>query len=281
MNRLGKRIVYRAFCIIALLASLYIITDMTLHGGMNFKIVLIFCLSVGATVVGIIEWKFNQDAVEKLENEISTYKHYMQPLEELSKEIRAKQHEFDNHLNAIVNLHVTVDNYDELVRRQSEYAEEIQNDCGRQLLMLLKISDKVLAGFLYSKLVGINPDTRVDLNVLNFEIISSVSEHQLIEIIGTLVDNAVEASVGDCRHIIIDLDSEEDRVIFEIRNMVNGITLGQVSRFFERGYSTKKSSGRGLGLYNARKIVKKHGGDITVSLEKINNQDYVCFRVEI
>ena len=52
--------------------------------------------------------------IEILENEIRSYQMYIKPLEELVREIRTRQHEFDNHMNAILNMHYTIDNYEDL-----------------------------------------------------------------------------------------------------------------------------------------------------------------------
>ena len=99
--------------------------------------------------------------IEVLENEIRTYQMYIKPLEELVREIRAAQHEFDNHLNAILNMHYTIDNYDELVEAQSKYIQNMYSEDTRQLTALLKISDKILAGFLYSKIHDIAIASRI------------------------------------------------------------------------------------------------------------------------
>ena len=64
------------------------------------------------------------------------------------KDIRARQHEFDNHMNAILNMHVTIDTYDELVKAQSAYGKSIYDDKVRSDPALLRISDKILAGFI-------------------------------------------------------------------------------------------------------------------------------------
>ena len=129
--------------------------------------------------------------IEILENEIRSYQMYIKPLEELVREIRTRQHEFDNHMNAILNMHYTIDNYEDLVKAQSEYIKEMYTENSRQLIALLKISDKILAGFLYSKILSAKPYIKIDLEVKSLDIISSISEHSLIEIIGTLVDNAL------------------------------------------------------------------------------------------
>ena len=114
--------------------------------------------------------------IEILENEIRSYQMYIKPLEELVREIRARQHEFDNHMNAILNMHYMIDNYDELVKAQSEYIKELYTEDSRQLIALLKISDKILAGFLYSKILSAKPYINIDLEVKSLDIISSISE---------------------------------------------------------------------------------------------------------
>ena len=76
-------------------------------------------------------------------------------------------------------------NYEELVAKQSEYITEIaREDDSRKYLPLLKISDKILAGFIYSKIVRAPEYVRTDIRVWNKEIVSGISEHHLIEIVG-------------------------------------------------------------------------------------------------
>lgn len=223
-----------------------------------------------------------------LENEIKTYQMYIKPLEELVKEIRARQHEFDNHMNAILNMHYTIGSYDELVEAQSRYIHDMYREDSRKLTVLLKIRDKILAGFLYSKIKEANPFINVDIQVKSLDIISSVSEHSLIEIIGTLIDNAFEACTEKYNDVTIMLDSIDDRLIFEISNSVENLTLDEIGHFFDKGYSTKEpkmsggfSNKHGVGLYNAKKIAEKYGGMLTVSLDADDSRQVIVFRVEI
>ncbi|MBQ9699983.1 MAG: GHKL domain-containing protein [Lachnospiraceae bacterium] len=226
--------------------------------------------------------------IEVLENELKTYKMYIKPLEGLVKEIRARQHEFDNHMNAILNMHHMIDNYDELVEAQSKYIRDMYKDDSRQLLALLKISDKILAGFLYSKILSAPSYVNVNVDVRSLDIISSVSEHGLIEVIGTLVDNAFEACTEDRSDVDILLESAGHKLAFQISNRVTGLTLEEVSHFFDRGYTTKEStaysvrgSRHGLGLYNAKKIAEKYKGTLTVSLDFVDDEQVIVFRVEM
>ena len=226
--------------------------------------------------------------IETLEKEIRSYQMYIKPLEELVREIRARQHEFDNHMNAILNMHYTIESYDELVKAQSEYIKELYTEDSRQLIALLKISDKILAGFLYSKILSAKSYINVDLEVKSLDIISSISEHSLIEIIGTLVDNAFEAATEDRPNVKISLASSHHKIIFEISNETENLTLEQVGKFFDKGYSTKNEnrarkfeSKHGVGLYNARKLSQKYGGDLTVALDFEKDKQIITFRAEL
>ena len=149
-----RKFLYRIFCVIALLVSVYLVVDFLYSGTFDYRVFVMFVLMVVVIIWGIVDWRKNYLIMQQKEQELRLYQLYIQPLEELVKEIRARQHEFDNQINAILNMHLTVDNYDELVERQSQYImEAVKDDENRMYLPLLKISDKVLAGFLYSKIV--------------------------------------------------------------------------------------------------------------------------------
>ena len=210
------------------------------------------------------------------------YQLYIQPLEELVKEIRARQHEFDNHMNAVLNMHLTVDNYEELVERQSLYIKEAIDTDAKEYLSLLRISDKILAGFLYSKIISAKGNARTILDVRQTEIVSKVSEHDVIEMIGILIDNAYEACTGENQKVIISLDSIEDRIVFEVKNEVFDVEMSDIQKFFVKGWSTKEKNGsRGLGLYRAKQLADKTKSEITASLETIEGKKYISFHVMI
>lgn len=278
-DRLRKSL-YRFFCMGGIITAGILLVDLKRTGNLDLKVTVIFVLMMAIVAWGLAEWQRSNKLLKKQENEIKTYKMYIQPLEELTKEIRARQHEFDNHLNAVLNMHVTIDNYDELVQKQSEYIKDMYIEDSRQLIALLKISDKILAGFIYSKVVAAPSFLSVNIQVRNFEIISTVSEHNLIEIIGTLIDNAYEACTEDMNIVDLILDSDDNQVYFEVRNQVRNMNFNTMSKFFQKGYSTKGTK-RGLGLHNAKRIANKHGGDLTVELLTIDEKEYISFKVEI
>lgn len=278
-----RRFLYRIFCVLALLVSVYLVVDFLISGTFEYRIFIMFLLMAVVVIWGLADWRKNYLLIQQKESELKLYQHYIQPLEELVKEIRAKQHEFDNHMNAILNMHLTVNNYEELVERQSAYITEVaKDDDSRKYLPLLRISDKVLAGFLYSKIVRAPSYVHTEMVVKNLEIISGISEHHLIEIVGTLVDNAYEACTKELNHVIMEIDSEGDRLVFLVKNQSDGIKMNHINRFFERGYSTKSNDGKhGLGLYNAKMLTQKYKGDIFVSIDHIDEREYLCMKVVV
>lgn len=279
---LGRKLFYRVFCVMALIIAVYLIVDLYLSHTLDIKVIILFGILLAVIFFGWWDWLANYSILKRQEEELKIYKLYIHPLEELTKDIRARQHEFDNHMNAVLNMYVTIDNYDELVAAQSAYCKEIYEAKGVSTPALLRISDKILAGFLYSKILGAPAYAKVEIQVLSQQIITSVSEHNLVEILGTLVDNAFEAATPQLPLVEMVLDSREDKLIFMIRNQVQGLTMGDISRFFQKGYTTKDNREcRGLGLYQANMIAQQFGGEITVELTDGEESQEICFRVEI
>ena len=279
---LGRKLFYRVFCVMALIIAVYLIVDLYLSHTLDIKVIILFGILLAVIFFGWWDWLANYSILKRQEEELKIYKLYIHPLEELTKDIRARQHEFDNHMNAVLNMHVTIDNYDELVAAQSAYCKEIYEAKGVSTPALLRISDKILAVFLYRKILGAPSDAKVEIQVVSQQIITSVSEHNLVEILGTLVDNAFEAATPQLPLVEMVLDSREDKLIFMIRNQVQGLTMGDISRFFQKGYTTKDNREcRGLGLYQANMIAQQFGGEITVELTDGEESQEICFRVEI
>jgi len=282
MAELGRKFLYRIFCGLALIVSLYLAVDLYLSKTLDVKVMILLGILFSVILFGFFDWIQNYDVQRKQEEEIKIYKHYIKPLEELTKDIRMRQHEFDNHMNAILNMHVVIDNYEELVKAQSAYGKEIYEVKSRSNPALLRISDKILAGFLYSKIISAPGYLDIDIQVLSQEIITTVSEHTLVEIIGTLVDNAIEASDEKRNEIEMVLDAKNDKLLFTVRNQVENLTMSDVARFFERGFTTKTyKDGHGLGLYQANQLAQHYGGQITVELVETEDGQKICFQLEI
>lgn len=266
----------------ALIVTVYLMIDLSLSHTLDIKVMVLFGIIFSVIFFGFLDWGRNYAALKRNEEELKIYKLYIKPMEELTKDIRARQHEFDNHMNAILNMHVTIGDYDELVKAQSAYCKDIYGDKSRCNPALLRISDKILAGFLYSKIISAPAFIDIDIQVLSQEIVTPVSEHALVEIIGTLTDNAFEAATPQKNQVEMVLDARNDKLIFMIKNQVENLTMSEISHFFEKGFTTKNNrEDRGLGLYQANQIAKRHKGEITVELLEQAEGQEICFGVKI
>jgi signal transduction histidine kinase len=87
---------------------------------------------------------------------------------------------------------------------------------------------------------------------------------ELNQVWTNLIDNAVDAMNGN-GELRIRTARELDRVLVEIADNGSGIPPEMLDHIFEPFFTTKGiGKGTGLGLETARRIVREHGGEITV-----------------
>lgn len=192
-------------------------------------------------------------------------------------EIRSKQHEFDNHIQALNMITVTSDDYETIITSMKKYMKDI--DSFKDTTNLIKLDNKVLAGFLYNKLKrsqDINIKFFIDIKDLVFK--TNLKDYELIEVIGNLIDNAFEAGVID-NIVFLELKGEKDMSVIEVRNKHSYLDNDAINKIMKVGYSTKLKDGRGYGLPNMKKIITQHAGRIEVSNESIRDENFVVFRV--
>jgi signal transduction histidine kinase len=188
-------------------------------------------------------------------------------------------HEIKNPLNAI-NLTIThlKDKYgdDDKVIRQ--YTETIQSEIHR----LNKIVDNFL-NFIRSE--NLNKE-EIDMNDLIFSVLQlfereikvqkiklmtnfpskcilSVDRERFKTVLMNLILNAIQA-MPDGGELKLSTDSQQSRI--HITDSGHGISKGELEKVFDFFY-TSKSKGTGLGLPTAYKIVKEHGGNISIQSE--------------
>ena len=208
---------------------------------------------------------------------LKTYEKYFPVIEELMKELRSKQHDFDNHIQAINMLSVTSNNHESIVNSMKKYVEELEFDI--DIRKLIKLENKVLAGFLYEKAIKAkdkNIEFQIVIEDYGFE--TNLRDYELIEVIGNLIDNAFETNVDENQVRLI-LKREKDENVIEVKNKHPYLSNETISQLFKPSYSTKSYDGHGLGLPNVKKITKKYNGIIDVQNENIGEANYVVFRV--
>ncbi|PKM57810.1 MAG: hypothetical protein CVU98_04270 [Firmicutes bacterium HGW-Firmicutes-3] len=215
------------------------------------------------------------------QKELETYEKYMLVIEELMGEIRARQHEYDNHIQCIQMLLNSEENTQKKIEEMSAYVEDV--DMGKDLGNLAKLDNKLLAGFIYSKKKVIEShDLQMDIDINNYLMKTKLKPYMVIEIIGTLLDNAMEATTSGCR-IKLGLYKEEGMNVIEVINEHSYLKSDWINKMFDKGFSTKSGDHlhRGYGLYNLARIVKKNGGHYSAENININQINHVCIRVHV
>lgn len=213
--------------------------------------------------------------------ELEAYKTYSAAFSDLITQIRARQHEFDNHISALCNLHYICKDYDELVQEQSKYAKDVISN--NHFHKLLVSGNPVIAGFLYGKLSSIQEQgIEVTYTFHISEFTSKIPVYLVVELVGNLLKNAVEAVKTQQveKQIHLSCTENENEFCLGVRNRSEKIPLDEIGRFFEKGYSSK-GSGRGLGLYNVKEICEKYGVDIVCDNTEIDDKNWFLIELHI
>ena len=98
-----------------------------------------------------------------------------------------------------------------------------------------------------------------------------LSTTELVTVVGNLMENAIEATnailMEDKRSVVLQITENERGLLIMVSDAGEGISDENMPRIFERGFSTKASTGRGVGMWRIREIVDSHGGTIDVDTE--------------
>lgn len=226
--------------------------------------------------VSLVKYKVK---AKKAELELQTYKKYGESLKDLIDNMRAKQHEFDNHINVIYSQHYLYDSYSDLVHAQREYCQELRAE--NRYNKLLLSGNPVIAVCLYEKFLEAEKygiEVFYKMSVQNLE--CGMPAHKQVELLGNLLDNAIEElkTLSRRRMLFVLVRESCTKIEIEVGNEVSLIDYDKIHRFFEKGYSEKGTS-RGYGLYNVKKICDRYRMDISCDVKKIEGGDFLVFRV--
>ena len=110
----------------------------------------------------------------------------------------------------------------------------------------------------------------ISINLKDEDLIFNLDERWLKEAIHNLVDNAIKYSPNGST-INITIYKSYLNYNLDIENECKDISEETLPKIFERFYRGKNSvskDGLGLGLFIAREIIEKHGGNIRASLDE-------------
>lgn len=198
-------------------------------------------------------------------------------LDEIIQNIRANEHEYKNHIGMLFSMIQVSNSIPELKERAGRYIGNIQNT--NVLSNVLDIESTIIKSVLYSKLVecdqlGISLSYEIKTNLEN----SLLDDTEITIILSNLLNNAIEASKNTInKDIKVDIRKLE-RYKIEVKNNITGLNIDPsgIEDFFKKGFSSK-GNGRGYGLHNVKKIVKKYKGSIYARIV----EDYLVIEIYV
>ena len=195
--------------------------------------------------------------------------------------MRANNHDFTNKLHVIMGL-IQMEMYEEAV-------SYIENITIVQRATISKIMNAVqepsIAALLIGKIaraseLNIKFVLREGCHYSNADM--QLPSELLVTVIGNLIENAFEAMNEKSgyevqKELLFGIYSRPGAVLITTDDTGVGISEENLERIFENGFSTK-GKGRGTGLYQAKEMVERYGGEITVeSQEGIGSSFSISF----
>ncbi|WP_392543610.1 ATP-binding protein [Oryzobacter telluris] len=184
----------------------------------------------------------------------------------LTEALRSQAHESGNRLHTMVSL-IELGHPQRAVAFATEELERAQHLTDR---VVDGVEDPTLSALLLGKAAEAH-ERGVDL-VIDPDLAwptGTASPHDVVTVVGNLVDNALDAVTGTPGERRVELTARTvgDRVELVVSDTGPGIPDEMRERVLERGFSTKPSDGvggRGLGLALVRHTVTRLGGTLEV-----------------
>ena len=211
----------------------------------------------GGQRIGTVTTMRDSTELAALQGQLSSHK-------SVTDTLRAQTHEFANQLHTISGL-VQLGEYDAvrdlvgtLTRRRAEISDAVTQ----------RISDPAVAALLIAK-TSLAAESGVALALApesHLAPLDPALATDVITLLGNLIDNAVDVSVGsDRRHVEVAID-DSGGLLIEVRDSGPGVPEHLREAIFARGVTSKSDvpGGRGIGLALVRLVTAQHGGSVAV-----------------
>ncbi|MCX4670086.1 sensor histidine kinase [Streptomyces sp. NBC_01381] len=183
-----------------------------------------------------------------------------------TRALRSQAHEAANRLHTVVSL-IELGRADEAVDFATAELELAQTLTDQ---VVAAVNEPVLAALLLGKAAQANehgvelvvsPDSSIDDGMLP----PDLPARDLVTVLGNLIDNAVDAAQGSpAARVTVTARADEQGLTLRVSDTGPGVDPAHTEAVFERGWSTKAATGRGLGLALVHQTVTKHEGTLTV-----------------
>lgn len=280
----NKKIEYIFVIIVSFVIVIYYMIRIKKHELITLDVYIISLIFIIIVIFMVIRWQKANYEIELREKQINSIRSCDQSLQRLIQETRKNQHDFHNHLIAILGMNSSIDSYEELIEKQNEYCKHIEHE-NKYNKILFGVKDPVLAGFLYNKILGgAEKGIEVIYKVIVFsDKIEYISIFDLNEIIGILLDNSFEETISQCvgnKKIYFNIEEYPNELKISVGNLCIYKTREQIIEMFQSNNSTKGLH-RGLGLAKIKDYQQQYGFDIIVENKEIDSKNWIYFTIII
>lgn len=252
------------YCLYLLKYSERIQTDM-------YVIIIVMVATIGCI---LFRWQTTDKDIQNKEHQIALSNSFNNEYNALIQTSRKKQHDFNNQINAIYGMDDITDK-----KEQNHYIGKLIDD-NKITKILHLVEQPIIAGFLYRKvreIIESNIDIELNLSVPEKELGMDVFD--CVEILGILLDNAVEAvSDKEDKNIILEIYAMKEHLSIMVKNVSAHYENDEMVKFFEKGYSSKGDN-RGIGLTKIKDLQRKYKFDIFVEMQEIYNKNWISFSI--
>lgn len=232
-------------------------------------------------LIGVLIVSWQRERFDKIskERELELRQSYDSVYEQLLQSIRKKQHDFHNQITAIYSHHLIAQDYDTLVMLQRKYCEEILSE--NRYANLVSNGSPMIVAFLYSKFIEAeSKGCHIEYDVKGDKFACRIPQYKIIDILGVLLDNAIEAvEESASRNIYVGLIERTDLIHIVVKNDTGHIEKDDIALFVKPGYSTKNYD-RGIGLSKIIEILQAYDCELDIYCEK-DSVDRIVFEFDI
>jgi two-component system, CitB family, sensor kinase len=208
--------------------------------------------------IGTVTTMRDSTELAALQGQLSSHK-------SVTDTLRAQTHEFANQLHTISGL-VQLGEYDSvrdlvgtLTRRRAEISDAVTQ----------RISDPAVAALLIAK-TTLAAESGVALEIgtdSHLSALPSALATDVITLLGNLIDNAVDVSVGSQPARVTVSIGDHEGLTISVADSGPGVPEHLRETIFARGVTSKPDApgGRGIGLALVRIVTAQHGGTVEVT----------------
>lgn len=215
-------------------------------------------ITVGGRTVGAVAIFQDRTEVTRMAEELTGVKAFVDAL-------RVQNHEYMNKLHTIGGL-IQLGNNEKALDYLFEITEQ-KEELTRFLTQ--RIKDDSLTGLLLGKIsrgreLGI--EMTIDRQSRLEQFPERLDQHDFVILLGNLLENAFDAlqQVQRDKRILVSIEQDEQILSVLVEDNGCGMDEATRARIFERGYTTKGRSERGIGLHLIAGMVDKGGGAIQI-----------------